>query len=304
MSDNARLETAPDGTRLRIGHWPAATAELRARVALLQGRTEFLEKYAEVVGELQARGFEIWAMDWRGQGLSARILDNPHKGHIDRFETYLDDLGWFFRNFVEAEPGPRTIVLAHSMGGHIALRAILEGRIAPERAVLSAPMVDLAPTGAARLGIALLARAAVLLGAGGRYAPGMSDYDPAHQRFENNPLTGDPDRFRRIATAVAEMPDVALGGVTWSWLKAAFDSISRLAHLAAAGPATCPMLVCTPTADRVVSVPAQTALCARLPAARQEPMPGARHEILMETDALRAGFWRFFDEFVSDGPAG
>ena len=75
---NIRRETATDGTRLRIGHWPAASAS--RRVILCHGRTEFLEKYREVIGELNNRGCDVWSMDWRGQGLSDRMLVNPQKG--------------------------------------------------------------------------------------------------------------------------------------------------------------------------------------------------------------------------------
>ena len=86
-----RIETTPDGTRLRIGHWPSDNGGNR-RIVLCHGRTEFLEKYTETIGELAARGFEVWSMDWRGQGAFDRALKNPHKGHIDQFESYIADL--------------------------------------------------------------------------------------------------------------------------------------------------------------------------------------------------------------------
>jgi lysophospholipase len=52
----------------------------------------FPKKYTETIGELAARGFEVWSMDWRGQGAFDRALKNPHKGHIDQFESYIADL--------------------------------------------------------------------------------------------------------------------------------------------------------------------------------------------------------------------
>ena len=102
------FETAPDGTRLRIGRWPSADGGDNGgdrRIVLCHGRTEFLEKYAEAIEELTGRGFEVWSMDWRGQGASDRALKNPYKGHIDRFETYIDDLSWFLDDIVG--PGNR-----------------------------------------------------------------------------------------------------------------------------------------------------------------------------------------------------
>ncbi|CAN0600301.1 unnamed protein product, partial [Laminaria digitata] len=141
FESTTRFESAPDGTRLRIGHWPSETGGSR-RVVLCHGRTEFLEKYTETIGDLTARGFEVWSMDWRGQGASDRALKNPDKGHIDRFESYLADLTWFFDTIVgpNVRPGDgETLLMAHSMGGHITLRAVLEGQIKPDRFILSAP---------------------------------------------------------------------------------------------------------------------------------------------------------------------
>ena len=158
-----RFETAPDGTRLRIGHWPSASGGNGGgagggRIVLCHGRTEFLEKYTETIDELTGRGFEVWSMDWRGQGASDRTLKNPHKGHIDRFETYLADLSWFFDEIIGPADG-KTVLMAHSMGGHIALRAVLEGRIQPDRLILSAPMIDLPIRGISRVTISGLSRA-------------------------------------------------------------------------------------------------------------------------------------------------
>ena len=57
-------------------------------VCILQGRAEFIEKYFETVGDLLLRGFAVATFDWRGQGLSARRLGNPRKGHVRRFDDY------------------------------------------------------------------------------------------------------------------------------------------------------------------------------------------------------------------------
>lgn len=298
-----RIETAPDGARLRIGHWPPAAGEnhgANRRIVLCHGRTEFLEKYAETIHELTARGFEVWSMDWRGQGGSARALKNPHKGHIDRFETYLDDLSWFFDNIAGPATG-ETVLMAHSMGGHITLRAVLEGRVRPDRLVLSAPMIDLPVRGISRLAVSRLSRAMAGTGFGDRYIIGQGDYDPARIKFAGNPLTGDRQRFDAIHTAIAANPAVALGGPTYGWLNAAFESIGTLSRLPQGSPRTCPVLMCTAMSDTVVSVSAQTEMAALLPDCEQVRIDGARHEALFETDAIRQTFWQAFDRFTTTG---
>ena len=300
-----RFETVPDGTRLRIGHWPSASGGNGGgagggRIVLCHGRTEFLEKYTETIDELTGRGFEVWSMDWRGQGASDRTLRNPHKGHIDRFETYLADLSWFFDEIIGPAEG-KTVLMAHSMGGHIALRAVLEGRIQPDRLILSAPMIDLPIRGIIRFTISGLSRAITAIGFGDRYLPGQGDYDPTRIKFDANPLTGDRQRFDAIHAAIAANPMVASGGPTFSWLNAAFGSIRALRRLPQGSPRTCPILLCTAMADTVVSVTAQTEMNALLANCTQVRIADARHETLFEVDALRQQFWREFDRFMSTG---
>lgn len=292
-----RFETTPDGTRIRIGHWPSATGGDR-RLVLCHGRTEFLEKYAETIGELTARGFEVWSMDWRGQGASDRMLKNPHKGHIDRFDRYLADLAWFFDTVIGAHGGG-TVLMAHSMGGHITLRAVLEGIVKPDRFILSAPMVDLPMRGVGRSATSGLSRVMTGIGLGGQYVFGKGDYDPDRMTFDGNPLTGDRKRFDAIHTAIAANPAVALGGPTFGWLNAALRSIDILQDLSRVSPRTCPILLYTALADTVVSVSAQTAIAGALPDCEQIQIADARHEILHETDAIRDQFWAAFDRFTA-----
>src|SRR3990172_2510200 len=69
----------PDGVALRFARWPAPPGR-KGTVCLFHGRAEFIEKYFECVRELQARGFAVATLDWRGQGLSDRALADTRKG--------------------------------------------------------------------------------------------------------------------------------------------------------------------------------------------------------------------------------
>src|SRR5262249_29206527 len=97
----------------------------RAVCVLLSGQTEFFEKYFEVIDELNARGFSVAALDWRGQGGSQRLAADPRKVHIDDFAQYDQDLQSFMTEVVAPMAGgQKPIALAHSMGGHILLRRL------------------------------------------------------------------------------------------------------------------------------------------------------------------------------------
>lgn len=302
----AALETG-DGTRLRAAIWPAPAGAAGGSVVLLQGRAEFVEKYGETAGDLKARGCAVFSFDWRGQGGSSRALADPRKGHVGCYEDYLADLDRFLERIVlPAAPRP-IVVLAHSMGAHVALRHcaahFAAHRSAPwfaDRLVLAAPLITLALGPARRALAVVLAGAAVALGLGACAAPGGTDYPPA---FDGNPLTRDRRRFARNEALLRENPALAAGWPTLGWLAATMRSAAVLRRAGFAEAVRLPVLIVAAGADRVVSNAAQARLAARLPACAFVAIPDARHELLMEIDSVRAAFFARFDAFVGAGPA-
>src|SRR6185503_7606312 len=72
----------PDKIPLRACVWtPDAGVTRRGVCMLLNGLTEFIEKYQEVADELNARGFVVASLDWRGQGASERTAQGNRKIH-------------------------------------------------------------------------------------------------------------------------------------------------------------------------------------------------------------------------------
>src|SRR5471032_2543572 len=110
------------GASLRAARFSAAPdVPARGTCVLLNGQTEFIEKYFEVIDELRGRGLAVASLDWRGQGGSTRMApDDPLKAHIDDFSQYDADLNLFMDKIVAPLAGARPpIALSHSMGGHI-----------------------------------------------------------------------------------------------------------------------------------------------------------------------------------------
>jgi lysophospholipase len=280
---------ASDGLRLRGAFIPGGG---RGLVALLHGRTEFLEKYAPVAEALAGRGFAVASVDWRGQGASHRPVGHPLKGHVGDFAEYQRDLAALFAA-VPTTPGPRVMV-AHSMGGAIGLRALLAPDRGFDAAIFSAPMWGLtAGRAALRVGPPL-ARLATRLGLGALYAPGGGREPYVLGGFEGNLLTGDADEFARIRALTEAHPDRALAGPTWGWLAAAFAEMAALAPLRLAVPA----LVTVGSAEKVVSPAAVRARAARDGLDLVE-LPGARHEPFFETPPIRARLWAAIDGFLA-----
>ena len=291
---------AHDGLPLRTAVWTAPAGGARGSVLLLQGRAEFIEKYGETVGDLHARGFAVYALDWRGQGRSGRVLKDARKGHVVSYDDYLNDLDLFLERLIFPEAPRPIVVLAHSMGGHIVLRHRAEHGPSgtPYFAagiVLSAPMVDIMMSPAERALGAVLTVATMSVGLRNRYVPVRSPFPPP---FDGNPLTRDRDRYEHMLALLRETPALAIAWPTVGWLAATRRSVAILRSRGYAEGIATPLLIVSAAADRVVSNAAQARLAVRLPDCRLETIPDARHELLMETDAVRARVLALFDAFV------
>ncbi|MBV9996309.1 MAG: alpha/beta hydrolase [Caulobacteraceae bacterium] len=280
------------GARLRAAYLPASAAP-RGSVIVSGGRTETIEKYFEVADELRARGFAVLAHDWRGQGLSARLLPDPAKGHAEHWGDFVADYEALLSAFEARLPRP-WIALSHSMGACLTLLALAGGERRIAAAALTAPMLGVR-TGAPPFVARSLAAAITALGAGGAFTPGG---DTAAAPFDRNMLTRDRPRYVRAQAQMAACPALRLAGPTWGWLNFAFEAMD--AAIKAAPAVRIPLLVVGAGDERLVDEAAVRRLAERAPAARLVEIPGAMHEILQETDAARALFWKAFDALAAE----
>src|ERR1700684_2329319 len=95
------IEAAGDH-RQRAAFYPAANPI--GTVVVSAGRTEFIEKYFEIIGELLERRYSVLIHDWRGQGLSTRLLPDALKGHADRFHDLVADYGRLLDHYQDRLP--------------------------------------------------------------------------------------------------------------------------------------------------------------------------------------------------------
>jgi lysophospholipase len=291
-----KIETE-DGLTLRAARWRPTTRRERGTVCILQGRAEFIEKYFETVRDLRRRGFAVVAFDWRGQGLSDRQTDDPYKGHVRSFAHYSRDLEAIRANVLEPYMRRPHFGLGHSMGGAIALVEAREGRLPFERLVTTTPMIALCLVKSAKVaaGTALALR---LLGWGGSYVPAGGATSIAKKPFAGNMLTSDPVRYARNAEVAAALGPGAIGDPTVAWLDSAFRFMRNFADPRFSREIRTPTLVVAAGADPICATPVIERFAARLKAGHAIVLPGARHEILMERDAIREEFWAAFDAFV------
>jgi lysophospholipase len=170
------------------------------------------------------------------------------------------------------------------------------------------PRIDAAVLNAPMFGIALgwlpiwlataIARIACLLGLGDRYVSAKST-DPQQIAFEDNIITHDRGRWDSHRAQLRACPDLAVGGVTWGWLDNALEAMAEANRPQTAAALTKPLLILAAGDERVVDNRRTRIFAARAPKARYVEIPAARHEIMMETDQVRAAFWAEVDRFVA-----
>ena len=292
-----------DGAPLRFGVWDASRMPRRGTVCLFGGRGEFIEKYFETIADLQRRGFAVATMDFRGQGGSVRELSNPRKGYVRDFADHDRDVTRFMRDVVLPDCPPPYIAMGHSTGGNILLRQATAQNSWFERMIISAPLLHFAPASLPlpERQVALLMEILCLVGLGQHYARrSLDDNFFEHMPFEGNDLTSDRERFTRNLDLLRLAPELATGGPTVAWIRAACRSMKVLAQPDFPEKVHVPLLLIAAGADKVVSTLAIEEFARRLKIGSHVIIPGAQHEILQERDALRQQFWAVFDGYVSD----
>jgi lysophospholipase len=289
-----------DGLLLRFARW-APPPGRKGTVCIFQGRAEFIEKYFEVARDLRSRGFAVVAFDWRGQGLSGRMLSDPRKGHVRSFEEYEIDLETVVKDVLLPDCPPPYYGLGHSMGASILLRVANRHRWF-DRIVLSTPMFALphAPWGALRRPIVQTLR---LMGMGSAYIPGGSATVVATQPFVGNNVTTDPVRHARTAAVIDAEPAVGLGSPTNAWAASAFNIMAEFTEPGYAARLRQPVVMVAAGRDEIVSTSAIEDFSMRMRAGSHLIIAGARHELLMEQDRFRGQFWAAFDAFVPGTPS-
>ena len=109
----------------------------RGAVVLIHGQGEHSGRYEHAAAALNAAGYAVYSGDLPGHGRSG-----GKRGHIDRFEEYIDAAAGWIAEAAELHPGRPLFLLGHSVGGLIAARLLQTRPDAAVRltgAILSSP---------------------------------------------------------------------------------------------------------------------------------------------------------------------
>ena len=298
---NAQLGGADIYATLSNGHsvrghlWRCGMPDA-PRLLLLPGFTEFCEKYAHVMARAVSLGFDCLAIDWPGQGRSGHLGRKAVAVHCDNFDNHIhalealiNEAGW--------QEAPMHL-LAHSMGGHLALRAAHYFGPRIVSLALSAPMI--LPTPKPVRGVLWLARMLKLCGLSRSHVPFTSvpELETATSFVPSNQLTTDPAGFAWQTHWFKTQPDLRRYGATVGWVYAAYHSalktVLRPSYLAAI---TAPAVLFQPEDEQVVDKEAIATAAKHLPQGVCVPIAKARHELLNETPQIDAQMWTELTSF-------
>jgi lysophospholipase len=288
---------AADGHAVRRIDWPGAAAP-RGSILFLPGRGDFYEKYLETLDEWHRAGWRVTASDWRGQAGSGRLGNDPVTGHVADFGIWVDDLAQLWERWAAQTPGPH-VLAAHSMGGHIVLRALVDKRVRPDAVVLSAPMTGIAGP---PLPLAMLhgvARTMCRIGDPARPAWKWSEKPGELPTARDGLLTHDPIRYADEQWWRDHRPELVMGPASWRWVEQAYASWRVLETPSALEAVDVPVLIVSTSADKLVSHPANLRAAARLPKGEIMALGDeARHEVLREEDSVRGKIMVRIAEFL------
>lgn len=274
--------------------------DFKGSVLFLPGRGDHYEKYLETLSQLDSAGMNVTAFDWRGQGGSGRMLDDPSIGHIEDFGTWISDLQQIYEDWKAKNPGPYFII-SHSMGGHLVMRALAEKVIDPDGVILSAPMLGLSADPVPffiRYGVV---RLLIKFGFAEKHAWKVSEKPFSSASLRAKMLTNDIERYEDEMFWWKTRPNVKLGPASWRWVEQAMKSTRALEKPNMIEHIKTPILILAAENDQLVDTGRIREDAQRLPNCELIVFDGnAAHELLRENDEIRDKCMNYIYKFIDD----
>ncbi|MCE9686253.1 alpha/beta fold hydrolase [Shewanella sp. AS16] len=270
--------------KLHLAYMSISHPQSKGTLVISNGRVESYVKYQELIFDCYRQGYSIYALDHRGQGLSSRLTSNPHKGHVEHFDDYVNDLALFIDLVVlpAQTPGTALFLIGHSMGSAIATLYLERHPGVFKAAVLCAPMYGIQlPMGKGFIRWLANKLDGVRQNGEPSYVPRGKDYVAVP--FAENELTHSEIRYQAYRRLYQTQPELQLGAPTNHWLVQAIDAGDRC--IRAARQSKTPILILQASEDTVVDNAAQNLAIG--PNCRLLTIEGARHEIFIESDKIR-----------------
>lgn len=277
---------------LRYGYTSELTGKEKATLVILPGLSEYCEKYFETINELQKNNIASLCIDWRGQGLSCRYLENPHKRHTQGLKLDAHDL----QNLLDHTPITKNtqsplIMLAHSMGGNIGLHTLKQNPNKFSAAAFIAPLCGLHTFQNIPDSIATATTTALKALSPSSYAPLGGDWNrDIRDHGSYISFSSDTIRAKVHNEWMLENPELQIGHITHEWLHDAHQACLEVQKKDFLKEVNIPYLVALAGHEYFVDNKKARQVFRNIDNAMILEFPEARHEILMEKEQIRSRF--------------
>ena len=293
---NSNYVEMDDGIKIRVCYWLNKEKNNSGTIILQQGHNEFIEKYFETIDEFLKKGFAIIAFDWRGQGMSGRMIKEIEKSYIKDFERHDKDFDEILK-LIETKKFPMPYIgIGHSMGGCLMLSAFYRHPKKLRVGILSAPMLGFKNEVFLKAASSLMNLTKkdtdYLIGS----KPNMGIETP----FKENDLTKDSERYERTLKLIRKNPSIRLWGVTNSFAKAVNQRFKIIRKKGWVEEIDTKVLVINSLEDRVVDPVKTVKTVKRLKNYEIIDFKDCEHEIFMERDIHRNRMWKKIEKFLSN----
>lgn len=290
---NTNYKATTDGIRVRTSFW--AANDPVGTVFVFPGRADYIEKYGGLANFCLSNNLNVIAIDWRGQGLSERLLDDKNIGHIEDFKNYQNDVEVIINEAKDAGLVKPWIIFAHSMGGLIGLRTLHDNPVF-EKVVFTSPMWGIQMPPILKSGASIIMSLISLIGKMETYAPTTSpETRILNEEYEFNKLTSDIRNFKLLRQQLIQHPDLQIGGPSSAWVSAALDEIEF--QIGKEPPIT-PALCFLGEKEEIIDNLAVREFCKNWDSCDLISIPDAKHDLLMEKKMILHSLFEKLEKFI------
>ena len=288
----------PDGKKLRLAFWKISNNEKKCNgtVLLQQGHNEFIEKYYETINDFLEEGYNVISFDWRGQGMSDRMLSDINIQFTENFDTYNEDFTFILNEIVKPYFPQPLIGIGHSMGGCLLLSSLDRHQEDFSHIILSAPMLGFKK----EMLLSSMLRVSSLLFKKESYVPLSKPNMGKETPFLENDLTYDHGRYERTLRLVRMKPQIRLWGVSIAWGIAAIKRLKKIRTSKWLDKINSKILFINSLEDKVVNPKSIKTIQKKLKNSEIINLSKIKHEIFMEKDDKRGILMNEIFKFIEN----
>jgi lysophospholipase len=278
------------GVQLRTGMVDAANA--KGTVVVVPGFTAPIEMLMREIVKINAGGYRVASIEYRGQGESYRPLANPEKGFVESYGQLGAELAQYAETVRIA--GKPLFFYAISKGGHITMR--MAGEQNPDVAAyaLIVPMIKVNTGSSDYSTMRTIATLFHHLGLGSLYGPGQAEWPNGDLVFGRPaPCNANPETAQVREALFANRETLRTNGVTMGWFYETAASTERLFDPAHTAAIVQPIKMFTAGVDALVDTSAAQQFCDSLAQCEIEHLSGSRHCVTREDFEL-------YDRMIED----